>query len=130
MFARLRGHPRTQAQKAAKVLNEQPAVVATEEMRLLISTVEDLIESLATAADPELRRLRTQTEAAVSTAKSAIAEGGARIREQARDLADQGEAYARAHPWTSFGFVALSALAVGLWTGRAMVAAFDDVADR
>jgi ElaB/YqjD/DUF883 family membrane-anchored ribosome-binding protein len=89
-------------------------------VRILISTVEDVIERLGVAADPELKRLRAQTEAALASVRNAISEGEAQVRERVRDLAAQGGTYVRGHPWTSLGVATLCALALGLWVGRAV----------
>jgi ElaB/YqjD/DUF883 family membrane-anchored ribosome-binding protein len=114
MFARVTS--RRQARRAARVMNQQPLRVANEELRILIATVEDLVERLSTAADPELKRLRRQAEAALANAKAAV--GGSRLSEQARELAEQGQEYVRSRPFAALGFVALCMLAVGVWTGR------------
>jgi len=120
MFTRVSGRNRAEAQRAAQVLNDQPARVATEEVRILMSTVEDLLERLRTAADPELKRLREQTEEALDSAKAVVTESGAQWLDQAGDLAERGGAYLRERPWTSLGVAALCVLAVGVLTGRAM----------
>ena len=120
MFTRVSGRNRAEAQRAAQVLNDQPARVATEEVRILMSTVEDLLERLRTAADPELKRLREQTEEALDSAKAVVTESGAQWLDQAGDLAERGGAYLRERPWTSLGIAALCVLAVGVLTGRAM----------
>jgi len=113
---------RRQERKAARILNERPLRVANEELRILVSSVQDLVDRLETAADPELKRLRKQTEAALARARAAIGEGGAQLGEQARELAEQGQRYVRRRPLTSLAVVALAMLAVGLVTGRAMAA--------
>lgn len=111
---------RRQERKAARILNERPLRVANEEMRILIATAQDLVDRLETAADPELKRLRKQAEAALARARAAIGEGGARLGEQARQLAEHGQRRVRRRPLTSLGVVALGMLAIGLVTGRAM----------
>jgi ElaB/YqjD/DUF883 family membrane-anchored ribosome-binding protein len=113
---------RRQERKAARILNERPLRVANEELRILMSTVQDLVDRLETAADPELKRLRKQAEAALARARAAIGDGGTVLREQARQLAEQGERYVRRRPLTSLGVVALGMLAIGLLTGRATTA--------
>lgn len=118
MFSRVSRRTRAQAHRAAKVLNQHPGRVANEEIRILISTVDGLIERLRASADPELRRLRTQTEAALTSARDALAEGAAQALDRAQELA---EAYIRERPWSSLGLMALCALAIGLWTGRAVM---------
>ena len=111
---------RREAHKAARVLNKRPLRVANEELRILMSTVQDLVDRLDTAADPELRRLRKQAEATLARAKAVIGEGGAVLGEQAQQLAAQGQRYVRQRPLTSLGVVAFGMLAIGLLTGRAM----------
>ena len=120
MYTRASRRSSRQARNAALFLNQHPAQVAYEEVRLLISAVEDLINRIGAAADPELRQLRTQTETALVAVKGAVAEGGGRVRDQAQAIAEQGDAYVRERPWTSMGAVALLVLAVGVWAGRAI----------
>jgi ElaB/YqjD/DUF883 family membrane-anchored ribosome-binding protein len=116
MFARVTS--RREARRAARVLHQQPLRVANEELRILISTVEDLIERLGVAADPELKRLRKQAETALANARAVVAVGGGQLGDQARELAAHGQKYVRRRPLTSLGFVAVCMLAIGLWAGR------------
>jgi ElaB/YqjD/DUF883 family membrane-anchored ribosome-binding protein len=102
------------------VLNEHPLQVSNEELRILMSNVQDLIDRLGTAADPELRRLRKRAEAALARARAALGESGTQLGNQARELAEQGQDYVRRRPLTSVGMVALGMLAIGLVTGRAL----------
>src|SRR5215831_6567475 len=111
---------RRQERKAARVLNERPLRVANEELRILMSTVQDLINRLGTAADPELKRLRKRAEASLARARAAIGDGRAQLGDQARQLAEQGQVYVRRRPLTSVAIVALGMLAIGLVTGRAL----------
>src|SRR5690349_4352804 len=111
MFARTSSR-RSQARRAARVLHEQPLQVANEELRNLIASVEDLVERLGTAADPELKQLRKRAEVALGNARAAIAQGGAQLSEQVRDIAAQGQEYVRRRPLTSLGLVGLGMLAI------------------
>jgi ElaB/YqjD/DUF883 family membrane-anchored ribosome-binding protein len=111
---------RRQERKAARILNERPLRVANEELRILMSTVQDLVDRLDTATDPELRRLRKQADVALTRAKAVLGEGGAVLGKQARQLAEQGQRYVRRRPLSSLGVVAFGMLAIGLLTGRAM----------
>ena len=122
MFTRVTRRSRAQARRAARILNEHPAAVAGAEVRLLIWTVEDLIERLKYVADPELKRWRRQAAASLESARAAVADGEARLREQAGEFAEYGDAYVRNHPWTTLGALAVGLLAVGLWTGRSLIA--------
>ena|SRR5215469_7804460 len=114
MFARADRH-RAEARRAAQILNRYPAQVANEELKILITTVEDLIRGLALTADPEIARLRVHAQAALVRAKGAMAEGGARLQEHAGEFAKRGAARVREHPWAWVGLTALCGLAIGLW---------------
>jgi len=50
-----------------------------------------------------------------------MANGGAQLADQVRDIAEQGGRYVRRRPWTSLGLVALGMLALGLLTGRSVM---------
>jgi len=126
MFARAGSRHRAQVRQAAQILNQYPVQVAEEELQLLIATVEDLLARLSHAADPEIARLRKQTEMALVRARAAIAKGGAKLRGHAEDYAEQAAATIREHPWAWVGIAALCALAIGLWSSRAVVTERDD----
>ncbi len=119
MFARMSSRG-SQARRAARVLHEQPGAVASEELRNLIASVQELVERLGTAADPEVKRLRNRAEVALDSAREALAQGGAQLGQRARDLAAQGQDYVRRRPVASLGLVALGMLALGLWASRSM----------
>ncbi len=118
MFARTSNR---RARSAARVLHEQPMQVASEELRNLIASVEDLVERLGSAADPELKRLRKRAEGALASARSAIADRGSQLGERASDLAGRGQDYLRRRPAVSLGLVALAVLAIGVWASRSMM---------
>jgi ElaB/YqjD/DUF883 family membrane-anchored ribosome-binding protein len=119
MFARGTTSRHSRERRAARVLHEHPLRVANEELRILMATVQDLVDRLNTAADPEMKRLRRQAEAALARARASLGESGAQLGDQARQLAAQGQEYVRRRPLTSVGAVALCMLAIGLLTGRA-----------
>jgi ElaB/YqjD/DUF883 family membrane-anchored ribosome-binding protein len=120
MFARVTSRRNSEERKAARVLNEHPLRVANEELRILMSTVQHLVDRLGTGADPELKRLRMRAEAALARAREALGEGGTQFGYQARQLAEQGQRYVRRRPLTSVGVVALGMLAIGWVSGRLM----------
>ena len=120
MFARSASR-RSAARRAARTLHEQPVQVASEELRILASRMEDLLERLSVVTDPELKRLRQQAEGALANAKAAMSAGGTQLAGQVRDIAEQGGRYVRRSPWTSLGLVALGMLAIGLMTGRSVM---------
>src|SRR5262249_23812541 len=110
MFTRVTRRSRAQARRAARILNQYPAQVAGAEIQLLIWTVEDLVERLGSATDPELKRLRKRAAAALEGARAAVADGNAQLRYQAQELAGYGDTYVRSHPWTALGAVTVGLL--------------------
>lgn len=96
----------------------QVAGIVNDEVQNLISTVEDLTSRIGEAVDPELARLRAQTEAAVSAAKEVIADRAEQLRDQAKQLADQGEDYIRERPWSALALTALAGIALGFWVAH------------
>jgi ElaB/YqjD/DUF883 family membrane-anchored ribosome-binding protein len=119
MFARMATR-RSQARRAARVLHQQPMQVASEELRILISRLEDLIQRLGSAAEPEVSRLRRQAETALADARAAIAERGVQLGDQVRAVAAQSREYARRRPVTSASLAALGLLAIGVLASRAL----------
>ena len=119
MFARMATR-RSQARRAARVLHQQPMQVAGEELRILMSRLEDLVLRLGSAAGPEVSRLRKQADSALSNARAAIAEGGTQLGAQVRAIAAQGQEYARRRPVASASLVALGLLAIGVLASRAL----------
>ena len=94
---------------------------ATEDIQVLLSTVDALLQSINAAADSELGRLRTETRNALIAAQAAVASYAAQAR--ATDgLARNGRAhldsYLRARPLAAIGLTACFIVAVGLLAAR------------
>lgn len=121
MPARVSCPAQAQGRRAGQILNQHPAQMARAEVGLLISTVERVVERIRAVADPELQRLSHQMAAALESAKAAIADNEAQPRDQAEELAEQGEIYVREHPWATLGVVALGMLTLGLCSCRAVI---------
>ena len=87
-----------------------------------MSTVDELLQRINTAADSELGRLGTQTRCALAVAKVTVAANAAKVREGTGGLTTEGKAYVdsyvREQPLMALGLTALFALGIGLWVGR------------
>jgi ElaB/YqjD/DUF883 family membrane-anchored ribosome-binding protein len=79
----------------------------------LIADVEDLIEQVSDAADPEVQRLRDRVVDAMGSARRSLASGAGQVRRQARDAFDVSDQYVRNRPWSALGIAALTGIAVG-----------------
>ena len=108
--ARLKGAAREAALEAGGT--------AREEVQNLISDVEDLIDRVGDAADPEVRRLRSKVAAAVETTKQSISDSADQIQRQAREAFAASDRYVRNQLWEAIGIAALAGIAVGYLVSR------------
>jgi ElaB/YqjD/DUF883 family membrane-anchored ribosome-binding protein len=92
---------------------QQAGAAASSEVQNLIADVEDLIERVGEAADPEVRRLRSKVASAVTSAKRSLASGAEQVQQQARDAFEASDRYVRGQPWEAIGIAALAGIAVG-----------------
>jgi ElaB/YqjD/DUF883 family membrane-anchored ribosome-binding protein len=103
---------------AARDAAQQAGAAASDEVQNLIADVEDLIDRVGEAADPELRRLRSKVAAAVASTKSSLADGADVVQRQARETFEMGDRYVHNRPWEAIGIAALAGLAVGFLASR------------
>jgi ElaB protein len=102
--------------RAAKALHEkvhQAGAAASEEVQSLIADVEDLIDRVGDAADPEVKRLRAKVADTVISAKRSIAGGAEHVQRQAKQVFEASDRYVRDRPWEAIGIAALAGIAVG-----------------
>jgi ElaB protein len=89
-----------------------------DEVRHLMEDVEELIRRVGDAADPEISRLRSKVEAAISTTKEAIASRTERVQQHARDTFAAGDSYVHEQPWRAVGIAAFIGMVVGFLAAR------------
>ena len=111
-FRRLRDE-RLLLRRAGRGKAQQAAAAANSEVQNLIADVEDLIQQVGEAADPEVRRLRSKVASAVTSAKRSLASGAEQVQQQARDALEASDRYVRTQPWEAIGIAALAGIAVG-----------------
>ena len=99
--------------RAGRARVQQASAAASSEVQNLIADVEDLIERVGEAADPEVRRLRTKVASAVTSAKRSLAAGAEQVQQQARDAFEASDRYVHSQPWKAIGIAALAGVAVG-----------------
>jgi ElaB/YqjD/DUF883 family membrane-anchored ribosome-binding protein len=92
--------------------------VGSQEVYDLIEDVEELVGRVGEAADPEIARLRTKVEQAVSTAKKSLTQGAEHVQRKARAAMDAGDGYVRDKPWQALGVAALAGLVLGFFVAR------------
>lgn len=108
-----------------RVLDYPTPPSVTEELRILISTVEDFLSGVHAARDSELGRLRARTANALVRAKASVDRYGAQVREEraaARKTGTNLEVCVRERPWVAVGLTALLVFPIGLYAGRSIAA--------
>jgi ElaB/YqjD/DUF883 family membrane-anchored ribosome-binding protein len=91
---------------------------ANGQMNSFIENVEDLTHALKDIDTPELARVKAKVKMALAAAKSALADGAAQVRTQARQVSKNTDTYVRDNPWQVVGIAALIGLAVGIVAAR------------
>jgi len=84
----------------------------------LFDDVEDLIKRVADVESPDIQKIRAKARAALVVAKSALKDGAAQVRNQARQAVRATDGYVRQSPWAALGVATLFGVAVGLLVAR------------
>lgn len=91
---------------------------ANGQLNSFISNVEDLTLALKDLDTPELARVKAKVKISMAAAKSALADGAAQVRTQARQYSKTTDTYVRDNPWQIVGIAALVGIAVGIIASR------------
>ena len=91
---------------------------AAEEIKNLISDVEDLLAKIAEFNDSDVAKLRTRVMRAVDSAKETLAQSTDTMRRQAQRAAATADDYVRESPWQAVGIAALVGAVVGILATR------------
>jgi ElaB/YqjD/DUF883 family membrane-anchored ribosome-binding protein len=91
---------------------------ANGQINTFIENVEDLTQALKNVDTPEIARVKAKVKIALAAAKSALADGAAQVRTQAREVSKTTDSYVRDNPWQVVGIAALIGIAVGIFASR------------
>jgi ElaB/YqjD/DUF883 family membrane-anchored ribosome-binding protein len=91
---------------------------ANGQINTFIDDVEDLTQALKDVDTPEIARVKAKVKIALAAAKSALSDGAAQVRTQARQVTRSTDTYVRDNPWQVVGIAALVGLAVGIFAAR------------
>jgi len=91
---------------------------ANGQINSFIENVEDLTHALKDVDTPEIARVKAKVKMALAAAKSALADGAAQVRTQARQVSRNTDNYVRDNPWQIVGIAALIGIAVGILATR------------
>jgi ElaB/YqjD/DUF883 family membrane-anchored ribosome-binding protein len=91
---------------------------ANGQINSFIENVEDLTHALRDVDTPEIARVKAKVKIALAAAKSALADGAAQVRDQARQVTRTTDTYVRDNPWQVVGIAAVIGIAVGILASR------------
>jgi ElaB/YqjD/DUF883 family membrane-anchored ribosome-binding protein len=83
-----------------------------------LDNVDDLTKAIKDIEAPEIARVRAKVKMAMSAAKSALKDGAAQVRGQARLVTRSTDGYVRDNPWQVVGIAAAVGIAVGMLLTR------------
>ena len=83
-----------------------------------IENVEDLTHALKDVDTPEIARVKAKVKIALAAAKSALSDGAAQVKHQARQATKSTDTYVRDNPWQVVGIAAVIGVAVGILASR------------
>lgn len=83
-----------------------------------LENVDDLTKAIKDIDAPEIARVRAKVKMAMAAAKSAIYDGAAQVRGQAKQVSKTTDTYVRDNPWQVVGIAAVVGIALGIMMTR------------
>jgi ElaB/YqjD/DUF883 family membrane-anchored ribosome-binding protein len=93
-------------------------LAANREVLALIAEIEESIDRMKDAADPEFTLVRAQVEASIGAVRQAIFDTGEQMQRHAQGAIEAGHNYVRQRPWEAIGVASAAGLAIGFVLGR------------
>jgi ElaB/YqjD/DUF883 family membrane-anchored ribosome-binding protein len=93
-------------------------LAANREVLALIAEIEESIDRMKDAADPEFTLVRAQVEASIGAVRQAIFDTGEQMQRHAQGAIEAGDNYVRQRPWEAIGVASAAGLAIGFVLGR------------
>jgi ElaB/YqjD/DUF883 family membrane-anchored ribosome-binding protein len=91
---------------------------ANGQINNFIENVQDLTDALKNVDTPEIARVKAKVKIALAAARSALSDGAAQVRSQAKQVTKTTDTYVRDNPWQVVGVAALIGIAVGILATR------------
>jgi ElaB protein len=83
-----------------------------------LDNVDDLTKAIKDVETPEIAKVRAKVKMALSAAKSALYDGAAQVRGQARQVTRNTDTYVRDNPWQVVGIAAVVGVVLGVMMSR------------
>jgi len=83
-----------------------------------LDNVDDLTKAIKDVETPEIARVRAKVKIALAAAQSALRDGAAQVRGQAKQVTRTTDTYVRDNPWQVVGIAAVVGIALGIMMTR------------
>jgi ElaB/YqjD/DUF883 family membrane-anchored ribosome-binding protein len=83
-----------------------------------LDNVDDLTKAIKDVETPEIAKVRAKVKIALAAAKSALSDGAAQVRGQAKQVTKTTDSYVRDNPWQVVGVAAVIGIALGILMTR------------
>ena len=83
-----------------------------------LDNVDDLTKAIKDVDAPEIARVRAKVKMALAAAKSALSDGAAQVKGQAKQVSRTTDTYVRDNPWQVVGIAAVVGIALGILMTR------------
>jgi len=92
--------------------------MANASINEFLDNVDDLTKAIKDVEAPEIARVRAKVKMAIAAAKSALSDGAAQVKGQARQVSRTTDTYVRDNPWQVVGIAAVVGIALGILMTR------------
>jgi ElaB/YqjD/DUF883 family membrane-anchored ribosome-binding protein len=92
--------------------------MANASINEFLDNVDDLTKAIKDVEAPEIARVRAKVKMALAAAKSALSDGAAQVKGQARQVSRTTDTYVRDNPWQVVGIAAVVGIALGILMTR------------
>jgi ElaB/YqjD/DUF883 family membrane-anchored ribosome-binding protein len=92
--------------------------MANSSINDFLDNVDDLTKAIKDVEGPEIARVRAKVKMALAAAKSALSDGAAQVRGQAKQVTRTTDTYVRDNPWQVVGIAAVVGIALGVLMTR------------
>jgi ElaB/YqjD/DUF883 family membrane-anchored ribosome-binding protein len=93
-------------------------LAANREVLGLIAEIEESIDRMKDATDPEFTLVRAKVEASIGAVRQAIFDTGEQMQRHVQGAIEAGDNYVRQRPWEAIGVASAAGLAIGFVLGR------------
>lgn len=83
------------------------------ELKSLADTLEEVLRGSSEKPKAEFDKLRSKAESALKETRSRLGEGGERLAEQTKVVAEKADEYVHDNPWTGIGIGAVIGFVLG-----------------